>query len=150
MYHQSGCVGARSLWTPVFTNVAHGGGVTACRVRSSSARRGSITEAGRSRGWVMRRRPTGPAYISVPNHRRREGAGVGHVKSFGSNVSGLLLSGGESVRFGGNPKALLEIHGTPALLRMARLLSEEDVAPLAIVVPRGLPRWRRSLMRSPL
>ncbi len=44
------------------------------------------------------------------------------------------------MRFGGNPKALLEIHGTPALLRMARLLSEEGVAPLAIVVPPGSPQ----------
>ena len=50
-------------------------------------------------------------------------------------VSALLLSGGASKRFGPNPKALMVVHGEPALARMARIASDEALAPVAIVVP---------------
>lgn len=52
-----------------------------------------------------------------------------------SKVSGLLLSGGDSRRFGGRPKALLEVGGEKALLRMARIAREFGIDPLTVVVP---------------
>lgn len=55
-------------------------------------------------------------------------------------VAALLLSGGESTRLGGEPKALLSVGGVPALARMVRIVGERGVGPVAIVVPPASPR----------
>lgn len=46
----------------------------------------------------------------------------------------LLLSGGESSRFGGLPKALMPVGGMPAVRRMAELCLVRDYDPVTIVV----------------
>lgn len=53
----------------------------------------------------------------------------------GSDVSVLLLSGGESRRMGGHAKALLDVGGEPALARMARLSQVAGLRPMVVVVP---------------
>lgn len=49
--------------------------------------------------------------------------------------SALLLSGGVSRRFGGQAKALLDVYGEPALLRMARIVRSRQLAPVVVVAP---------------
>ena len=49
-------------------------------------------------------------------------------------TAALLLSGGESSRFGGQPKALLPVGGVPAVRRMANLCIERGLAPVVVVV----------------
>ena len=49
-------------------------------------------------------------------------------------TAALLLSGGESSRFGGSPKALMPVGGVPAVRRIAELCLSRGLDPVAVVV----------------
>ncbi len=49
-------------------------------------------------------------------------------------TAALLLSGGESSRFGGQPKALVPVGGVPAVRRMAEICIERGLEPVVVVV----------------
>jgi len=49
-------------------------------------------------------------------------------------TAALLLSGGESSRFGGIPKALMPVGGTPAVRRIAEVCRSRDLDPVVVVV----------------
>ena len=49
-------------------------------------------------------------------------------------TAALLLSGGESTRFGGFPKALLEVDARPVVRRLADACLERDFDPVVVVV----------------
>lgn len=51
-------------------------------------------------------------------------------------TAALLLSGGESARFGGSPKGLLSLGGTSAVRRLAQLCLARDLDPVIVVVGR--------------
>lgn len=53
----------------------------------------------------------------------------------GPATSALLLSGGESQRFGGEPKALLDVRGEPAILRMHRIVQRFGLEPIVVAEP---------------
>ena len=49
-------------------------------------------------------------------------------------TAGLVLSGGESSRFGGLPKALMPVGGTPAVRRIVNLCLDRGLDPVVVVV----------------
>jgi molybdenum cofactor cytidylyltransferase len=49
-------------------------------------------------------------------------------------TAALLLSGGESSRFGGFPKALMTLRGTPAVRRIAEVCLSHGLDPVTVVV----------------
>jgi len=49
-------------------------------------------------------------------------------------TAALLLTGGESSRFGGYPKALMELRGTPAVRRLAEICLAGGFDPVTVVV----------------
>ncbi|MGP8075606.1 MAG: NTP transferase domain-containing protein [Thermoplasmata archaeon] len=49
-------------------------------------------------------------------------------------TAALLLSGGESSRFGGFPKALMSLRGTPAVRRLAEICLSRGFEPVTVVV----------------
>lgn len=49
-------------------------------------------------------------------------------------TAALVLSGGESMRFGGSPKALLSVGGTTAVRRIADVCLARDFDPVTVVV----------------
>src|SRR5580658_1138357 len=126
MYHQSVATGARSLWTPVFTNVAQTGGVTAPRVRNSAASDGRSNEGGTSFGWVMECRGH-PAHlfkvraVHVADRRIRGPRGLGRSQSAkGADESAAVLTSAPVLPTLRSDRSLSAIHdhlGDPALGR---------------------------------
>ncbi|HYB78310.1 MAG TPA: nucleotidyltransferase family protein [Thermoplasmata archaeon] len=49
-------------------------------------------------------------------------------------TAALLLSGGESNRFGGTPKALMPVGGRPAVRRLAEICLDRGLDPVVVVV----------------
>ena len=54
----------------------------------------------------------------------------------GSETAAIVLSGGESSRFGGEPKALLSVDGRSAVRRIAELCLARRFSPVSVVVGR--------------
>jgi molybdenum cofactor cytidylyltransferase len=64
-----------------------------------------------------------------------------------SRAGAIVLAAGASVRMGGAPKALLPVHGVPAVVRIARICSDVGVSPVVVVA--GAHREAiRSALRS--
>jgi len=62
----------------------------------------------------------------------------------------LVLASGASERFGGFPKACLDIGGEPAVRRIARLARDAGASPVVVVVGPHAPEVRRALGSEPV
>lgn len=83
--------------------------------------------------------------IGAVRSRRAEGAILRVV----TNVSGVVLAGGESKRFGA-PKQLLDYHGTPFIRRVAQTAIDAGLDPVTVVIGAVDEPIRRALAGLPV